>query len=102
MISLMESGACSRVDIYGFSGGGGKYFKKSAIVKVGPGVQCLSRHPATFVPRRTERRMARIGSILFKIRKTMARHEAALRVGGARDQCGALHPAAHDGHGARG
>eukprot|EP00227_Mantoniella_beaufortii_P014970 CAMPEP_0197591376 /NCGR_PEP_ID=MMETSP1326-20131121/13040_1 /TAXON_ID=1155430 /ORGANISM="Genus nov. species nov., Strain RCC2288" /LENGTH=647 /DNA_ID=CAMNT_0043156789 /DNA_START=57 /DNA_END=2000 /DNA_ORIENTATION=+ len=33
MISLMESGACSRVDIYGFSGGGGKYFKKSAVVK---------------------------------------------------------------------
>ena len=33
MISLMESGACTRVDIYGFSGGGGKYFKKSAIVK---------------------------------------------------------------------
>jgi hypothetical protein len=33
MISLMESGACTRVDIYGYSGGGGKYFKKSAIVK---------------------------------------------------------------------
>ena len=33
MISLMESGACTRVDIYGFSGGGGKYFKKSAVVK---------------------------------------------------------------------
>jgi hypothetical protein len=33
MISLMESGSCTRVDIYGFSGGGGKYFKKSAVVK---------------------------------------------------------------------
>ena len=33
MISLMESDACTRVDIYGFSGGGGKYFKKSAVVK---------------------------------------------------------------------
>ena len=33
MISLMESGACTRVDIFGFSGGGGKYFKKSAVVK---------------------------------------------------------------------
>ena len=33
MISLMESGACTRVDIYGYSGGGGKYFKKNQVVK---------------------------------------------------------------------
>mmetsp|Transcript_14552 Transcript_14552/g.27970 ORF Transcript_14552/g.27970 Transcript_14552/m.27970 type:complete len:493 (+) Transcript_14552:154-1632(+) len=33
MVSLVESGFCKRVDIYGFSSGGGKYFKRSQLVK---------------------------------------------------------------------
>lgn len=33
MISIMESGLCSRVDVYGYSSGGGKYFARSAVVK---------------------------------------------------------------------
>mmetsp|Transcript_12489 Transcript_12489/g.17021 ORF Transcript_12489/g.17021 Transcript_12489/m.17021 type:complete len:226 (-) Transcript_12489:189-866(-) len=33
MISLIESQLCDRLDIYGFSSGGGKYFKRTQIVK---------------------------------------------------------------------
>ena len=30
---IIESGVCSRVDVYGFSGGGGKYFSRREKVK---------------------------------------------------------------------
>jgi len=33
MASMIESGICSRLDIYGFSSGGGKYFRRNQVVK---------------------------------------------------------------------
>lgn len=33
VMALIDSGVCTRVDLYGFSSGGGKYFNRRATVK---------------------------------------------------------------------
>jgi hypothetical protein len=33
LMALIDSGVCTRVDVYGFSAGGGKYFNTQATVK---------------------------------------------------------------------